>query len=148
MWFFRLFYSFHNFSFFGFSTLLAQTTKQETWLVEMRIWCIRIRIVLVLHFYQTIEIDFTDIDFCYSNWVTLFFLSQTYRALSSLVWRMFFHKWYGIYNDFACQNSMKIHVITHGIHKVFFILYFFRSSEIDHCLLSLSFSWTRRQKFD
>jgi hypothetical protein len=48
IWFFRLFYSFHNFllrisNFFGLST------TEEIWLVEMRIWCIKIGIVLVLH---------------------------------------------------------------------------------------------------
>jgi hypothetical protein len=46
--FLRLFYSFHFFiiiisNFFGLST------TEETLLVEMRIWCIKIGIVLVLH---------------------------------------------------------------------------------------------------
>jgi hypothetical protein len=36
-------------NFFGLST------TDETWLVEMRIWCIKIGIVLVLHFNPWVE---------------------------------------------------------------------------------------------
>jgi hypothetical protein len=39
----RLLYSFHISNFFGLST------TEETQVVEMRIWCIKIGIVLVLH---------------------------------------------------------------------------------------------------
>jgi hypothetical protein len=46
--FFRLFYSFHNISDFN---LFGLSTTDETLLVEMRIWCIKIGIVLVLHWY-------------------------------------------------------------------------------------------------
>jgi hypothetical protein len=48
IWVFRLLYSFHNF-FSGFPTFFAQSTTEETKVVEMRIWCIKIGIVLVLH---------------------------------------------------------------------------------------------------
>jgi hypothetical protein len=44
--FFRLFYGFYNFSDFN---IFGLSTTDETWLVEMRIWCIKIGIVLVLH---------------------------------------------------------------------------------------------------
>ena len=50
--FFRLFYSFHNFSDFNFFGL---STTDETWLVEMRIWCIKIGNVLVLHLNPWVE---------------------------------------------------------------------------------------------
>jgi hypothetical protein len=48
--FFRFFYSFHNL--FGFPTFLAWASlKLDFKLVEMRIWCIKIGIALVLHVY-------------------------------------------------------------------------------------------------
>jgi hypothetical protein len=54
--FFRLFYSFHNFSDFNFFGL---STTDETSLVEMRIWCIKIGIVLVLHYNSA---DYTSLN--------------------------------------------------------------------------------------
>jgi hypothetical protein len=45
-----VFYSFHDFL-FRISNFFGLSTTQETWLVEMRIWCIKIGIVLVLHLY-------------------------------------------------------------------------------------------------
>jgi hypothetical protein len=49
--FFRLFYSFFPapLQFFRISNFFGLSTTEETWFVEMRIWCIRIDIVLVLH---------------------------------------------------------------------------------------------------
>jgi hypothetical protein len=52
--FFQLFYSFHNSLYFNFFGLHVSTTKGN-WLVEMRIWCIKIGIVLVLHFNPCVE---------------------------------------------------------------------------------------------
>jgi cbb3-type cytochrome oxidase subunit 1 len=50
IWFFRLFTIFFLISnFFGLST------TEETCVVEMRIWCIKIGIVLVLHFNPWVE---------------------------------------------------------------------------------------------
>jgi hypothetical protein len=50
--FFRLFYSFHKSSDFN---LFGQSTNDVIWLVEMRIWCNKIGIVLVLHFIPWVE---------------------------------------------------------------------------------------------
>jgi hypothetical protein len=47
--FFRLLYSFHKFFFFRISNFFGLSTTEETEVVEMRIWCIKIDIVLVLH---------------------------------------------------------------------------------------------------
>jgi hypothetical protein len=41
-------YNFHNL-FFRISNFFGLSTTEETLLVEMRIWCIKICIVLVLH---------------------------------------------------------------------------------------------------
>jgi hypothetical protein len=43
------FYKFHNFV-FRISNFFGLSTTEETWLVEMRIWCIKIGIVSVLHY--------------------------------------------------------------------------------------------------
>jgi hypothetical protein len=47
--FFRLLYSVHNFI-FRISNFFGLSTTEETWVVEMCIWCIKIGIVIVLHF--------------------------------------------------------------------------------------------------
>jgi hypothetical protein len=47
--FFRLLHSFHNC--FRISNFFCLSTTEETWVVEMRIWCIKICIVLVLRFH-------------------------------------------------------------------------------------------------
>jgi hypothetical protein len=53
IWFFRLFYSLHNIS--DYQLFRPQSTTDESWLVEMRIWCIQIGIVLVLYFNPWVE---------------------------------------------------------------------------------------------
>jgi hypothetical protein len=45
---FRLFYTFHDF-FFRISDFSSMSTTDETSLVEMHIWCIKIGIALYLH---------------------------------------------------------------------------------------------------
>jgi hypothetical protein len=45
--FFQLVYSFHIFS--RISNFFVLSTTEETWIVEMRIWCIKICILLILH---------------------------------------------------------------------------------------------------
>jgi hypothetical protein len=49
---FRLFYSFHDC--FRISNFFGPSTTEEK-LVEMRIWCITIGIILVLHFHPWVE---------------------------------------------------------------------------------------------
>jgi hypothetical protein len=53
--FFRLFHNFHNFLDFNFFGL---STTDETCLVEMCIWCIKIGIVLVLHYNTHLGVKF------------------------------------------------------------------------------------------
>jgi L-asparagine transporter-like permease len=52
---FWLLYSFHNF-FFQISNFFGLSTPEETWVVKMRIWCIKIGIVLVLYQYNIINL--------------------------------------------------------------------------------------------
>ena len=51
--FFSALYTFHNF--FLNSNYFGSSTTDETSLVEMRIWCIKIGIVLTLHFNPWVE---------------------------------------------------------------------------------------------
>jgi hypothetical protein len=57
---FRLLYSFHNF--FRICNIFGLSTTEETWVVEMRIWSIRIGTVLVLHTVYTR--NFCMVKFC------------------------------------------------------------------------------------
>jgi hypothetical protein len=43
------------FTFFRISNFFGLSTTEETWLVDMRICCIKIGIVLVLHFNPWVE---------------------------------------------------------------------------------------------
>ena len=42
-------------TFYRISNFFGLSTADETWLVEMHIWCIKIGIVLVLHFNTWVE---------------------------------------------------------------------------------------------
>jgi hypothetical protein len=52
---FGFYWLFHNFQFFWISKYFDLSITEETWLVEMRIWYIKIGIVLVLHFNPWVE---------------------------------------------------------------------------------------------
>jgi hypothetical protein len=54
LWFFAAFLQLHNF-FPRISNLFSLSITEETLLVEMRIWCIKTGIVLVLHFNPWVE---------------------------------------------------------------------------------------------
>jgi hypothetical protein len=54
MGFFRLLYSFQIF-FPHFQRFVGRSTIEQTYIVKIRIWCIKIGIVLVLHFSPRVE---------------------------------------------------------------------------------------------